>query len=155
MLCIRHADCLLARLMASRRDISACPGGVSRCQAPRVVIAGHGNHFLLLVFFSRSPSQVPGVGPAAVPGRALASRPLTLPGALAARLTDALLPDELNLGRLGLLLGLSPALPETAQDARDRPRAVSWLFLSGRTALLRLPPRRSARATRRLLALLA
>src|SRR5689334_8533078 len=106
--------------MARGRDVSARPGGVSRCQAPRVVIAGHGNHFLLLVLFSRAcPGARPGPGHGCWPALACA---LTLPRALAARLTDALLPDELNVGLLRLFLGLGPApLAETPQDARHRP----------------------------------
>ncbi len=42
---------------------------------------------------------------------------LVLTGTFAARLTDALLPDELNLGPLGLGLGLRLAPAKAAQQA--------------------------------------
>jgi len=42
---------------------------------------------------------------------------LTLTGTFAARLTDALLPDELNVGRLRLWLGLGLASPQAPQQA--------------------------------------
>jgi hypothetical protein len=48
---------------------------------------------------------------------ACSSPRLALTGAFAARLTDALLPDELNLGCLRLWLGLWLAPPQAPQQA--------------------------------------
>src|SRR5215467_6884663 len=80
-----------------RRDSPAYPSAFRRPRAPRVVIAGHGNHFLLLNL-PRQASQRPAWPPGhSWPVKARTCLALTLPGTLAARPPDALLPDELNV----------------------------------------------------------